>query len=232
MGDVTDSTCLENVFGGVDGVFAMTTPFEAGMDAEVQQGITLADAAKKANVPNYVFTSVASADRETKIPHFETKWKIEQHITRQRLPAVILRPTGFMENFSTYFVPTPEGKLILPLRPETPMQMVALQDIAKFAVAALVDPSPFRGQPIELAGDSLTMPEVADHLSRTMNRKITFESMPDDQAESVMGPDFATMFRWLNEVGYDVDIAKLRQRYGIPLTTFAEVIGDAEGAKG
>ena len=49
QGDLTDHASLQTVLRGVHGVFAMSTPFEAGMEAEVRQGIMLADAAKQAD---------------------------------------------------------------------------------------------------------------------------------------------------------------------------------------
>jgi len=110
--------------------------------------------------------------------------------------------------------------------------MIAVKDIGQFGAAALLRPNEFIGQAIELAGDDLTMPEVIAHLSRTMNRSLTFQQLPDDQAEGAMGNDMATMFQWFNEVGYSADIPALGQRYGIPLTNFVELISEAEWAKG
>ncbi|MEE9138304.1 MAG: SDR family NAD(P)-dependent oxidoreductase, partial [candidate division NC10 bacterium] len=81
-GDLTDKATCERALQGTDGVFAVSTFIEAGMDVEVQQGITLADAAKKANVKHFVYTSVGSANRNTGVPHFDTKWKVEQHISQ------------------------------------------------------------------------------------------------------------------------------------------------------
>jgi uncharacterized protein YbjT (DUF2867 family) len=54
----------------------MTTPFEGGMQAETRQGISAADAAKAAGV-HLVFTSVGSANRQTGIPHFDSKYEVE-----------------------------------------------------------------------------------------------------------------------------------------------------------
>ncbi len=118
------------------------------------------------------------------------------------------------------------------MRPETKLQMVAVKDIGEFGAAALLHPDAFIGHSIELAGDELTMPEVTANLSRTMNRTVTFEQMPDDQAEATMEHDMAAMFRWFNEEGYSADISALREQYGIPLTTFPELIAKAEWAKG
>lgn len=169
-GDLTDTTSLENALNGVHGVFAMSTPFEAGMDAEIRQGTMLADAAKRAGVVHYVYTSVGSANRNTGIPHFESKWKVEQHIRQLGLPATVLRPVWFMENFGTYFRPSTEGLLVLPLRPVTKLQMIAVKDIGEFGAAAFLRPTEFLGQTIDLAGDELTMPQVVIHLSRTLGR--------------------------------------------------------------
>ena len=50
VGDFTNRPSLDRALDGVDAVFAMATPFEAGLDAETRQGVTLADAAKAAGV--------------------------------------------------------------------------------------------------------------------------------------------------------------------------------------
>lgn len=222
QGDLTNQAILQMALRGVHGVFAMSTPFEAGMEAEVRQGIMLADAAKEAGIAHYVYTSVGSAHRKTKIPHFESKWKVEEHIRKIGLPATILRPVWFMENFTTFAKPSAEGLLMLPMKPARKLAMVALKDIGAFGAAAFLRPNDFIGQAIDIAGDELTMPETAALLTQTMGRPIRFQEFPMDQAETAMGHDFATMFRWFNEVGYAIDIPGLRQQLGIPQTTFVE----------
>ncbi|MGH7229801.1 MAG: NmrA/HSCARG family protein [Nitrospiraceae bacterium] len=227
-GDLTDPASLEAALRGMQGVFAMSTPFEAGLDAEVRQGMSMADAAKKAGVAHYVYTSVGSADRNTGIPHFDTKWKVEQHIRRIGLPATILRPVFFMENFSTFFRPSDTGVIAAPLPTNRRLQMIAVRDIGEFGAAAFMRPEDFLGQAIDLAGDERTIPEAAAVLSDAMGRPIRHEPMPDDKVEEVLGHDVALMFRWLRDVGYAVDIAALRQRYGIPLTSFAQLVATAD----
>lgn len=236
-GDLTDCALPQTLFKdslwdalqGVQGVFAMSTPFEAGMDAEVRQGTMMANMAKEAGVTHYVYTSVGSADRNTGIPHFETKWQVEEHIRKIGLPATILRPVWFMENFGTFCRPSIlQGALTLPLHPDTRLQMIAVQDIGEFGAAAFIRPAEFLGQAIDLAGDELTMPEVVAHLSRTMGRAIRFQQVPDEQAKTAFGDDLAMMFKWFNEVGYNVDIPA---KYSIPLTKFSEVIASADWAR-
>jgi uncharacterized protein YbjT (DUF2867 family) len=223
-GDLTESSDLLSALQGVHGVFAMSTPFEAGMDAEVRQGIMMADAAKQAGVAHYVYTSVGSAHRNTGIPHFDSKWQVEQHIRAIGLPATILRPVWFMENFTTFAKPTAEGVLSLPIKPDRKLAMVAVNDIGAFGAAAFLHPQDFLGQAIDLAGDELTMVETAQLLAQASGRRIQFQEFPADQAESAMGYDLAVMFKWFNEVGYAIDVGALQEQFQIPLTTFREWI--------
>ncbi len=232
QGDLTNQANLQMALRGVHGVFAMSTPFEAGMEAEVRQGIMLADAAKQAGIAHYVYTSVGSAHRNTGIPHFDSKWKVEQHIRQIGLPATILRPVWFMENFTTFAKPSAEGVLMLPMKPARKLAMVALKDIGEFGASAFLRPKDFIGQAIDLAGDDLTMPETAALLTKAMGRPIRFQEFPMDQAEAAMGHDLARMFRWFNEVGYAIDIPGLKQQFGIPLTTFAEWVKAMDWARG
>lgn len=231
-GNLTNPSDLQAALRGVHGVFAMSTPFEAGMDQEVRQGIMMADAAKQAGIAHYVYTSVGSAHRNTGIPHFETKWKVEQHIRQIGLPATVLRPVWFMENFTTFSKPSAEGILMMPMRADKKLAMVALRDIGEFGAAAFMRPNDFLGQAIDLAGDELTMPDVAAHLSKVTGRSIQFQGLPLEQAEAAMGHDLAKMFRWFNEVGYQINVAALKQTFGIPLTTFAEWIKTVDWARG
>jgi uncharacterized protein YbjT (DUF2867 family) len=225
LGDMTDQASLEQAMSGVDGMFAMTTFFEEGLDVEVQQGMIIAEAAKKSHLPHLVYSSVGSAHRNTGIPHFESKWKVEQHIQQLGIPATILRPAFFMDNFTTLMREgILQGNLTVPMHTQIKLQMVAVLDIGEFGAAALIRPTEFIGQGIELAGDELTMEEVVEHFSRILKRPVQFTPLPDDQAEAAMGFDMAAMFRWFNGVGYCADIQDLRTRFGIPLTSFAEYL--------
>jgi uncharacterized protein YbjT (DUF2867 family) len=232
QGDLTNQAILQMALRGVHGVFAMSTWVEEGMEAEVRQGTMLADAAKQAGITHYVYTSVGSAHRNTGIPHFDSKWKVEQHIRQIGLPATILRPVWFMENFTTIAKPSAEGVLMLPMKSARKLAMVALKDIGEFGAAAFLRPNDFLGQAIDLAGDELTMPETAAQLTHAMGRPIRFQEFPMEQAEAAMGHDLTTMFRWFNEVGYAIDLPALKQKFQMPLTTFAKWIKTVDWTKG
>src|SRR6266404_2389849 len=95
-----DSAAIKKALEGAASLFAMTVP-SVGTDAETRQGIAAADAAKAAGV-HLVFTSVGSANRQTGIPHFDSKYEVEKHIAKVGVRATILAPVAFMENL--YFI--------------------------------------------------------------------------------------------------------------------------------
>jgi uncharacterized protein YbjT (DUF2867 family) len=72
---------------------------------------------------------------------------------------------------------------------------------------------------VDLAGDEQTMPEIAETFGRVIGKEISYYQVPWDQFEEQMGEEGAVMYRWLNDVGYEADIAALRQEYQ-KLTSF------------
>lgn len=65
-----------------------------------------------------------------------------------------------------------------------------------------------------------------------MGRPVQFQQLPDDQVEAAREHGFLLMFPWTDTVGFSVYIPVLRQRFGIRLISFAELVATAEGAKG
>ena len=90
---------------------------------------------------------------------------------------VILRPVFFMENWlSPWFKPgIDQGKLMVGLRPDTVLQMIAVRDIGRFGRLAFERHQELNGRAIDIAGNQLTMPETASILSEVTGRQITFE---------------------------------------------------------
>src|SRR5260221_7554371 len=94
-----DTAAITKALDGASSLFAMTTPFGGGTEAETRQGVAVADAAKAAGV-HLVFTSVGSANRQTGVPHFDSKYEVEKHIADIGVRATILGPAYFMENLT------------------------------------------------------------------------------------------------------------------------------------
>src|SRR5215471_11715203 len=215
QGDLEDPATLEPVVRGVHGIYSVQDFWAVGPKREVQQGKNLAEAARKASVEHFVYSSVGGAERNSGIDHWESKWEIEKHIRKLGLPATMIRPAAFMEN---YYVDQVEigilkGKLMDPIRADKTYQTIATDDIGAFVGLAFERAKDFIGAEIEIAGSELTNPEAARVFSRVLGRPVKFRKLPMPMVRLVLGKEFYQMFHWFNREGFRADIADLRRRY-------------------
>src|SRR5262244_4204253 len=214
-GDLEDLASLERAVRGVYGVYSVQDFWSVGTKREVRQGKNIADAAKRAGVEHFVYSSAGGAERRSGIDHFESKWEIENHIRKLGLPATMIRPVAFMEN---YYVDQVEigilkGKLMDPIRADKPYQTIASSDIGAFVALAFDRPKEFIGEAVEIAGSELTNPEAAQVFSRVLGKPVKFQRLPMPIVRLFLGKEFYQMFRWFNAAGFQADIAALRRRY-------------------
>lgn len=221
QGDLDDAKSLAEALRGVWGTWAVQNTWEAGVEREEEQGKRFAQVAREAGVQHYVYTSVGSAHRNTGIPHFENKWRVEQTIRGLGFPShVIVRPVFFMENLvSPWFLN--DGKIATAMRPDTKLQMVAVEDIGKMGLVAFERAAELKGAEIDFAGDAVTMPEACATLSEAMGQKIEFVQIPIEPIKQQM-EDFALMLEWFDRVGYNADIEGVQKKYGVKFSRLRE----------
>jgi uncharacterized protein YbjT (DUF2867 family) len=219
-GDLDDESSLRRALAGVWGVFGVQNTWEAGVEKEEVQGKRLARLAREAGVQHYVYTSVGSAHKQTGIPHFENKWRIEETVRGLDFPShVIIRPVFFMENLLAPFTLSGDT-LSSGVDPGTKLQMIAVDDIGWFGARAFTDAAALNRREIDLAGDEVTMPDAAATLTQALGRPIRFVMTPMEQVRQY-SEDVALMFEWFNRVGYSADIAGLEREFGHRPATLA-----------
>jgi uncharacterized protein YbjT (DUF2867 family) len=224
QGDLDDPASLERALQGVWGVWAVQNTWEAGVEKEEVQGKRIAEIAKRVGVQHYVYSSVGSAHEKTGIPHFDNKWRVEEKVRSLDFPShVILRPVFFMENWtSPWFKPgIDEGKLMVGMKPDTPLQMIAVEDVGKYGLRAFERHSQLNRREIDIAGDEHTMPETASILSKASGKKVEFVRVPIEEVRK-SNEEFAVMLEWFDRVGYSADIAANAEEFGIPPTRLDE----------
>jgi uncharacterized protein YbjT (DUF2867 family) len=214
-GDFDEPSTPEDAARGTDALFIVATPFEAGMEAETRHRIAAADAAKAAGVSHLLYSSVANADRNTGIPHFESKRKVEEHIEGLGIPYTIVAPVYFMDNLlAPWTLPQlKEGRLPMALPSSRPLQQITPSDIAAFTALVLEHPEEFVDRRVDIASDELSGEEVAEILSGVTGREIHYVELPLEQVRQAMGEDGARMFEWFDQVGYSADISALRREH-------------------
>jgi uncharacterized protein YbjT (DUF2867 family) len=206
VGSLDDRIALGAAMRGVAGVFAVTTPFEAGVDAEVGQGRAIVAAAGDEQVPHLVFSSVAGADQHSGVPHFESKAIIETELAASGVPYTITAPTYFFDNALGSADRVYAGILDLPLPPNRPLQQLARPNLGAFVAKVVGNPETYAGQRIELASDAATPAQMAEVLSAALGRPVRHEQTP---LESIRNPDMHAMWSFLNGPGYQVDLGAL-----------------------
>jgi uncharacterized protein YbjT (DUF2867 family) len=215
QGDLDDLASLEHAAHGVYGIYSVQNFWKVGAQREVQQGKNLADAAKKAGVEHFVYSSVGGAERNSGIGHWATKWEVEQYIRQLSLPATMIRPAAFMENYynEQTEIGILQGKFTDAVRADKPYQTIAVDDIGAFVALAFDRPKEFIGQALEIAGSELTNPQAAEVFSRVLGKPVEFQELPMPVVQSVLGEEYYQMYRWFNEEGFKANIADLRRRY-------------------
>jgi len=206
-----DTAAITKALEGATSLFAVTVP-SGGTDTETQQGIAAADAAKAAGV-HLVFTSVGSANRQTGVPHFDSKYQVEKHIAKIGVRATILAPVAFMENLYFAKEQLAKGTYASALPPTRALAQVAVADIGAVAVRVLEDAGRFTGKRFDLAGDDLTGNDAMAILSRVTGRPFRYYQVPLDVVRERMGQDAVTMYEWFDRVGFAVDRAALRREF-------------------
>ncbi|KAM0546253.1 hypothetical protein ACHAPJ_010936 [Fusarium lateritium] len=177
QGETIDSDVISKAIQGCKGVFLNTFPIPG---LEPQQAKTVVDAAKKADVGLY--------------DYFTYKAAAEEIVRSAGLNAyTILRP-AFL-NFD-YFLPHslknyPElaktGELVHSFNEGGTMLQTDVEDVGKYAAAALQDPVKFGGQEIELGNEALTIQEIAAILSKVSGRHVTTRQRSSEEVEEVKG---------------------------------------------
>ncbi|MFB7511593.1 NmrA family NAD(P)-binding protein [Streptomyces broussonetiae] len=100
------------------------------------------------------------------------------------------------------------------------MQQLARPDLGAFAAQVLLDPAPYVGRRIELAGDAPTPTQMAEALGAALGREVRHEYVP---LTAIGNPDMHAMWTFLNGPGYRVDIPALHAAHPeIHWTGFAD----------
>ena len=211
--DLDKPDSLEQATNGIDSVFLMGTWVEVGTEGETRRGKMMVDIAKEKKIEHIVYSSVVNADKNTGIPHFESKYKVEQHIKNSGIPYTIIGPTFFMDNLLSYSLAgLQQGQVALPLSPSRILQQSAVENIAEFSALALERRNSFIGKRIDIASDEITGEQAAKVLSNELGHKIRYEQVPMEQIRQA-SEDLAVMFEWFERIGTGVDVAALHKQY-------------------
>ncbi|WP_458690519.1 NmrA/HSCARG family protein [Nocardia tengchongensis] len=222
--DFEDRESLDAALAGADSLFAVTTPFDTDTTVETRHGKTLIDAAAAAGIGHIVFTSAAHADRDTGVPHYESKFAIERYLLDSGVPSTIIGPAAFMDNYATGWTldGLREGTFAWPMPSDQPLTLICAEDIGAFAALVLDRRGEFLGRRIDIAADELTPAQIAAVLADALATPVAHRRVPLEYVRS-RSADLAAMFDYFSTVGLDVDVTGLRRDHpAVGWSTFAD----------
>ncbi|WP_394825791.1 NmrA/HSCARG family protein [Pendulispora albinea] len=185
QGDLDDRSSLDRAMGGAFGVFSIQPSsgqpqYGVSDEDELRLGVSVADAAKSAGVAHFVYTSAAGLRPGTGVGHFESKWRIEEHVRASGLRATIVRPAAFTDLLLWPVFGLSRRELVFFQQPDRAMQFIVPEDIGPLVAHVFSNPEAHLGATIELAGDELTGNELAAQISRATHESVSYARFPPE----------------------------------------------------
>ena len=231
-GDLDDPSSYKINLKNIDGVFALFT-FNDGTIKEITRGRSLIDAAKEMNVPFILYSSVIGADADSGIPHWESKYNIEQYIANSGIPYAIVRPASLFQNF---FIPDVQkrikkGNLVTPVRKDKIQQFIGTEDIGRICADIFVNKEKFTGRTITIAADEMDMQSAAKLFTDVLGKPVKYSQLPGLLTRIFMGANLHIMFRYINnnDVCFVKNLPELKAEYPF-LSTMKDWIGNNRNA--
>jgi len=212
-GDFDDAESLDRALAGAYGAFSVQQYRGVGVDGEIRQGKAFADAAKRAGIEHFVYTSVAKATLNTGVPQFESKLLLENYIRDLGLPFTIIRPASFMATFEEFREEAKTGTISGPLPASLERVFIAPQDIGRLAAEAFDHPEEWLGRAEAIAGQRLSYSEVAASMARVLGHPVQYHQIPWDEYTATAAPTAVARESWYLENSDPVDVDALRTRY-------------------
>ncbi|MDC7235349.1 MAG: SDR family oxidoreductase [Spirochaetales bacterium] len=168
--DFSKPESWENALEGISKVFLVRPPHISNIKKEM---LPFLKYLKERSLEQVLFMSVQGAENNPVIPHH----KIEAYCRDLGLPWTFIRPSFFMQNLSTthlieirdenrVFVPSGEGKT----------NFIDVRDIAEIAAILLTREGEIQKEYTITGRQSYSHREIAEHLSRILEREIIFIS--------------------------------------------------------
>ena len=232
--DLEDRASLDRALVDAGALFSVQDFLEAGVEAERRQGLNLTEAAAASGVEHIVYSGASTMDRNTGVPHLESKWQVETRVRLLDTPWTVFRPAAFMDNWEWDRQTILEtGVVRYPVRPDTLYRQVAVADIAAMAVTAFEHPNVWTGQVMPLAGDVSSMDGITAALSRVTGQALRYEQMSWEQCAAEQGEELMLMYRYFDTFGMDGAPAYMRRfnSDAMDFGTYLQHAGWGENAK-
>lgn len=225
-GDLERPETLDSIPEAVDAVFCVTDFFSADSEAaERDQGVNAVAAAERLDVDHFVYSSAMCAERDTGVPHFESKFAVERRLERSSLDATVLRPAPYFQNLEEFRAAILAGFFPFPVAADVPIPLVDATDVGRAAADVFESPAQYAGEAYDVVACVRTPREIADALSDAVDVPVSPVRVPPSFVERSMGASVAEMYRWFEAEGVSPDAAS---SLDVTFTTLERYLRNAE----
>jgi uncharacterized protein YbjT (DUF2867 family) len=185
-GNLRDRSSLDKAVDGVDGVFHIGPAFASD---EAELGVAIVDAAKRAGVRRFVFSSVIQPTL-TRLANHASKIPVEDALYASGMQYTILHPTNFMQNIAAGWPMVLEKGIFAEPFPKTKrVARVDYRDVAEVAAIALTSDKLAYGA-FDLCADGMPNREdIVAIMSNVLGRRIEAAELSfDDWAATAKLP--------------------------------------------
>lgn len=239
-GDLTDPASLDGALAGVDAVVTSAAGYtgrrkgDSLATVDLQGNRNLVDAAAKARVRRFVFTSILKCDIAAGVPHFAAKKQTEEYLERSGVAFVALRPGAFIvppgSGWDFWSKGLARGRLRSFGPRSVPWTWIHIDDVAR-ALSLAVDAPDVVGRRIDLGTDrAVSMDQMAEEFGRALNRPVRAAGMGGFGVLMSLGAvfsrrmrDMRSMVEFFGSGKYVADTGPQAQLLG-PVPTIADSI--------
>ncbi|MCZ8151668.1 MAG: NmrA family NAD(P)-binding protein [Rhodobacteraceae bacterium] len=213
VADLSQPDTLPPAFDGIDGVFSVQDFYApgAGLVGELKQGRAVIAAAGAAGVRHIVQSGMGDGHTPGGPAHFVSKALLERELKDSGINCTLLGTVWFMDNLLN---PVMKPQMLFPvlagsLHPDTPFQMLGVDDLGWIASEALTNPKTWAGRKINLAGDVMTVPEMKRAYREVTGRRPKGWRIPAALFRRLV-PEFAEQLAWHNCINFNFGSDALR----------------------
>jgi NADH dehydrogenase len=232
VGDLKDPASVRRAVEGVDTVITTANSAQRGGEDNAETvdrdgNATLIDAARDAGVKQFIFTSAIGSTPDSPIPFVAAKGMSEQRLRASGMTFTILAPTPYMEVWLGMVVLGPmfEGREVTYVGDGTKRHsMVAIDDVASFAVAALDHPDA-RNAYLAIAGPtSFSWRDAVASVERATRRRLDQRGLPPGDPVPGLPDAVQGLVTLLGTTEIQLDASDTARRFGVRQTTLDEVV--------
>lgn len=209
-GDIANRADVENLFAGVDAVFAN---FPENYAAEEQVGKLLVDVAKEKNVGFYVYSSLANVEKITNGTHnvslFSAKGKVEEYMFKSGIPCASVQVSSYYENWVTYMRVelNKEGayEFSYPEPGDCKHPMGFAAETGLLVAKMVVNKDDYIGRKVPFAAEYITPNEIATILTKVWGKPVQFNYIPREVFAAFpfpTAPFIAEFYDYVSKYGY------------------------------